>query len=172
VATEKRLRARLVEAFRHAGACWWVVDDPPGAQFLGTLRFTRKRPFDYLVVHAGVPYAVECKVARPSFRLRPHQEAELARMERVGGGASVIAVFCRARGERVWSLWWLPFRAYRAYLAETSRASFPASALPGRASLCRRIGGVFILPFGSPELVGRGRRILGAADDRAAAARR
>lgn len=170
--TEKQLRVRLVEAFRHASASWWVVDDPPRTQFLGTLRFTRKRPFDYLVIAHGVPYAVECKVARPSVRLRPHQEAELERMERVGGGVSVITVFHRARGERTWSLWWLPYRAYRDYLAETSRKSFPASALPGRAAPCPRRGGVFLLPLGSPERAGRGRRILGGAAGRTAAASR
>lgn len=146
--TEKRLSSLLTAGFAAAGVWWHKMEDPSAAHFAGgRARYTRKRPFDYVVVTSG--YAVEVKATRgTAFALRPHQAEHLAQFARLGAGEAVIAVFVpRARGRREWALWWLPYSAYRRHLVLTGRTSFPVAALPEAAVRCVRVGHAFLPPI-------------------------
>lgn len=127
-------------------------EDPPYGHFAAgpKARFTRPRPFDYIAVARG--YAIEVKATRgTAFTLRPRQAAELARFERLGAGDAVVAVF--TQDGRWWTLWWLLYRAYAAYLRRHHRKSFPVNALLDHAVRCARAGAAFIPPIGQAGTV-------------------
>jgi hypothetical protein len=144
---ERRLgSAYLVPALSARRLYWRREEDPSRGHFTGRNRFTRKRPFDYSVACEGRAYAIEAKVAHPRVTLRPHQEEQLARFERDGGGVALIAVFTKAG--RVWTLWILRYRVFKRYVHRYGRKSFPARDLPRHATPCPRTNGVFQIPLG------------------------
>jgi hypothetical protein len=116
-------------------------------------------------VCGGRAYAIETKVAHPRIILRPHQEEQLKRFERDGGGIALIAVFAKAG--RVWTLWMLRYRVFKRYIQRYGRKSFPARDLPQYATPCPRANGVFQIPLG--KIRRRGKRQKGPAAAEAAA---
>ena len=144
---ERRLGSGyLVPALSARHLYWKREEDPSRGHFTGQSRFTRKRSFDYSVVCEGRAYAIEEKVASPRVSLRPHQDEQLTRFERDGGGIALIVVFSKAG--RVWTLWMLRYRAFKRYLHHHGRKSFPAHDLPRHAIPCPRMNGVFQIPLG------------------------
>ena len=101
----------------------------------------------------------------PRVSLRLHQEEQLARFERDGGGIALIVVFSKAG--RVWTLWMLRYRAFERYLHHHGRKSFPAHDLPRHAIPCPRANGVFQIPLG--KIRRGGKRQRGPAATEAAA---
>ena len=163
---ERRLGSGyLVPALSARHLYWKREEDPSRGHFTGQSRFTRKRPFDYSVVCEGRAYAIEAKVAHPRITLRPHQDEQLTRFERDGGGIALIVVFSKAG--RVWTLWMLRYRAFKRYLHHHGRKSFPARDLPRHAIQCPRANGVFQIPLG--KIRRRGKRQKGPAATEAAA---
>jgi hypothetical protein len=163
---ERRLgSAYLVPALNARHLYWKREEDPSRGHFTGQNRFTRKRPFDYSVVCEGRAYAIEAKVAHPRITLRPHQEEQLARFERDGGGTAVIAVFSKAG--RVWTLWMLRYRAFKRYLHRHGRKSFPTRDLPRHAIPCPRADGVFQIPLGKIRRRGKRQKGQGATESAA-----
>ena len=163
---ERRLgSAYLVPALNARRLYWRREEDPSRGHFTGRNRFTRKRPFDYSVVCEGRAYAIEAKVASPRVSLRPHQDEQLTRFERDGGGIALIVVFSKAG--RVWTLWMLRYRVFKPYLQRHGRKSFPARDLPRHAIPCPRANGVFQIPLG--KIRRRGKRQKGPAATEAAA---
>ena len=160
---ERRLgSAYLVPALNARRLYWRREEDPSRGHFTGRNRFTRKRPFDYSLVCEGRAYAIEAKVAHPRITLRPHQEEQLTRFERDGGGIALIVVFSKA--PRVWML---RYRAFKRYVHLHRRKSFPARDLPRHAIPCPRANGVFRIPLG--KIRRRGKRQKGPAAAEAAA---
>ncbi|HLJ58877.1 MAG TPA: hypothetical protein VKZ50_04010 [bacterium] len=151
---EKKLSPKLVRGLDVCGLWHQKFEDPPHGHFAnGKARFTRPRPFDYIAVARG--YAIEVKATRgTSFALRPRQDKELARFERLGAGEAVVAVF--TQDGRWWTLWWLPYRAYAAFLRRRHRKSFPVKALLDHAVRCARADGAFIPPIGEIEVAHAG----------------
>ena len=163
---ERRLGSEyLVPALNARRLYWKREEDPSGGHFTGQNRFTRKRPFDYSVVCEGRAYAIEAKVAHPRITLRLHQEEQLTRFERDGGGIALIAVFAKAGC--VWTLWMLRYRAFKRYVHLHRRKSVPARELPRHAIPCPRANGVFQIPLG--KIRRRGKRQKGPAATEAAA---
>ena len=144
---ERRLGSDyLVPALSARRLYWKREEDPSKGHFTGRNRFTRKRPFDYSVVCEGRAHAIEAKVACPRVTLRPHQDEELARFERDGGGIALLAIFAKAGRE--WALWILRYRVFKRYVHRHGRQSFPARDLPRHAVPCPRTNGVFQISLG------------------------